>query len=320
MNRLGLKISCFVVSVVIWVQVASTSTVEQTTQLPLRLTGVSENLTAAGSDLPREVKVRVQGSKLRLLLHNFFNRYLGEVRVNLSDRVAGPTFSYELDHNDVFTDLAVIGVQPPVRLRIKLDREVARTLPVRLATSGALPTGRAFIAPPRVVPDSVVVTGPERFFPAGGMVNTAPVELGRVGESAELTVALKEPHEHLKMASRNVRVLLPVAPVIERTLANVPVIPLVDAGQPEVGVSPPVVDVMVRGVADSVQALRSDRILITVPVGGLDLGVHLVAGQASLPPWLTLIGIVPPQLQVVVGDLQPVRPDSLRPAPEIPHE
>ena len=320
MNRLGLKISCFVVSVVIWVQVASTSTVEQTTQLPLRLTGVGEGLTAAGSDLPRQVKVRVQGSKLRLLLHNYFNRYLGEVRVNLSDRVTGPTFSYELDQNDVFTDLTVVGIQPPVRLRIKLDREVARALPVRLATSGALPAGKAFVAPPRVVPDSVVVTGPERFFPVSGLVSTAPVELGRVGESTEMTVALKEPNENLKLASRSVKVRLQVAAVIERTLANVPVIPLVDAGQPEVGVSPPVVDVMVRGVADSVQALRSDRILITVPVGGLDLGVHMVAGQANLPPWLTLIGIDPPQLQVVVGDLQPVWADSLRPAPENPDE
>ncbi|MCB1182139.1 hypothetical protein KDM41_01815 [bacterium] len=312
MNRLGLKISCFVVSVVIWVQVASTSSVEQATRLPLRLAGVAEGLTAAGSDLPKTVKVRVQGSKLRLLSHNYFNRYLGEVRVNVSDRTAGPTFSYELDQNDVFTDLTVVGVQPPVRLRIKLDRELTRKLPVRLTTKGTLPNGTGFLVPPVVAPDSVVVTGPERFFPAEGFVATAPVDLGRIGDSGTVAAALVVPHEHLTMASKDVQVALQVAPLIERTLANVPVIPLVDAGQPEVGVSPPVVDVMVRGVADSVRALGSDRVLVTVAVGNLDLGLHMVAGQVSLPEGLTLLGVVPAELQVVVGNVVPGRPDTLR--------
>ncbi len=320
MNRLGLKISCFVVSVVIWVQVASTSTVEQTTQLPLRLTGVGAGLTAAGSEIPSRVKVRVQGSKLRLMTHNYFNRYIGEVRVNLADRVPGPTFSYELGVGDVYTDLVVIGIQPPVRLRVKLDQEVRRRLPIRLVTSGTLPAGFGFLIPPAVTPDSVMVTGPERFLPPSGEIVTEPVALDRRESSDEQIVALMPPHEELKMASREVRVRFQVAPLVERTLANLPVIPLVDAGQPEVGVSPPVVDVMVRGVADSVEVLRGDRILVTVPVGSLGLGVHVVPGQASLPSWLTLIGMDPPEFQVVVGRADPVWADSLRGGTEQPDE
>ena len=95
-------------------------------------------------------------------------------------------------------------------------------------------------------------------------------------------------------------------------MANIPVIPLVDAGQPEVGVSPPVVDVMVRGVADSVRALQGDRVLVTVPVGHLGHGVHMVAGQVDAPPWLTVIGLDPAEFQVVVGQVEPIKADSLR--------
>ncbi|MDX2475339.1 MAG: hypothetical protein QNL91_16715 [Candidatus Krumholzibacteria bacterium] len=320
MNRIGLKLSCFVVSVIIWVQVASTSTVEQTTSLPLRLTGVSAGLTAAGSEIPRTVKVRVQGSKLSLLTHNYFNRYIGEVRVTVSDRPAGPTFSYELDQNDVFSDLVVIGIQPPVRLRLKLDSEVQRMLPVHIRTSGALASNVGFLAPATVAPDSVMVTGPERFFPPSGMVNTKAVDLNRMNDSGQETVSLILPHEHLKMASKDVQVSFQVAAMEERTLANIPVIPLVDVGQPEVGVSPPVVDVMVRGVADSVRALRGDRIMVTVPVGNLPRGVHIVAGQADLPPWLTLIGLDPAEFRVVVGDFEPIKADSLRNGTENPFE
>ncbi len=321
MSRIGLKLSCFVVSVVIWVQVASTSTVELTTNMPLRLTGVGEGLTAAGSEVPARVKVRVQGSKLRLLTHNYFNRYIGEVRVNVADRVAGPTFSYELDQNDVSTDqVVVVGIQPPVRLRLKLDRELKRRLPVRLKLTGELSADLDYLTAPAVEPDSVMVTGPERFFPAEGVVITEPVDLSRVQNSGKVAASLVVPHEHLKMASKDVYVGFRVARIEERTLANIPVIPLVDAGQPEVGVSPPVVDVMVRGVADSVRALKGARIMVTVPVGHLVRGVHMVAGQVSAPPWIDVIGLDPATFQVVVGDLDPFEADSLRNAAENPRE
>lgn len=320
MNRLGLKISCLVVSVLIWVQVASTTVVEQATFLPLRLTGLGAGLTTAGSEVPGRVKVRVQGSKLRLLSHRYFNRYVGEVRVNLADRSAGPMFSYELGPSDVYTDLVVVGFQPPVRLRVKIDREDQRMLPVHLVTKGHLPEGVGFLRPPRVLPDSVMVTGPEGRFPDNGWISTKPVDLSRQAESGVVSATLVAIHDELKMASREVRVDFAVAPLVERTLANLPVIPLVDAGQPEVGVSPPVVDVMVRGVADSVRALRGDRILVTVPVGTLSEGVHMVAGQASLPPWLTLLGMDPAEFQVVVGRTEPIWADSLRNGMESPHE
>ena len=60
MNRLGLKISCLAVAVTIWLQVASTSVVEQDISLPLRVTGLQTGLTITGSELPREIPVRVK--------------------------------------------------------------------------------------------------------------------------------------------------------------------------------------------------------------------------------------------------------------------
>ena len=96
MNRLGLKISCFLAAVLIWIQVASTADIEQTTSLPLRVTGLGTGLTTDGSDfLPDEVKVRVTGSKFRLLTHKYFNRYIGEILVNLAD-YTDTTISYQL--------------------------------------------------------------------------------------------------------------------------------------------------------------------------------------------------------------------------------
>ncbi len=301
MNRLGLKIACLVASVVIWMQVASHSIVEQNVSLPLVVTGLGENLTVEGSDLPTEVTVRLEGSKLRLLRHNFFNQIVGEVRVNLWDREAGPEFSYEVASSDIYSDLKVLGVHPPVRLRIHVDRQQFKLLPVVQQNTTQLREGFDFLEAPKLLPDSVLVSGPGRFFLTHPGVKAEPIDFSKLKESQRLPVRLVQPGEFLHLATRQVSLDCLIAPIEDRTLANIPVVPLVDAGRPPVGVSPPVVDVMVRGVADSVQALTANRFLVTVPVGNLDEGIYELKGQVDKPDWLEVIGLDPPIFQVIVG-------------------
>lgn len=301
MNRLGLKIFCLVAAVVIWVQVAATSVVEQSANLPLRVTGLSQGLTVEGSTLPAKVAVRLQGSKLRLLANKYFNRYLGEVRIDLANQPVGPAFSYEVGRGHVFTDLTVVNIFPPVRLRLQVDRVASRNMAVRLETDGALPEGKAFLVPPVVKPDSVLVTGPSRFFQPEMVVPTLRVNLERLKDSQDFPLGLTPPHEFLHLERNEVSASFRIAPLLDRTLANIPVIALVDLGRPEVGISPPVVDVMVRGVADSVRALDRGRLLVTVPVGDLAEGIYVLPGQVEPPSWLKVIALKPKEFQVIVG-------------------
>lgn len=304
MNRLGLKISCFVASVLIWVQVAATTDVEQAARLPLRVVGLSEGLTYAGSAVPAAVDVRLRGSRLRLLTNRLFQRYVGEVRLNLAEQGAGPAFSYQLAETDVVSELQVVRFQREERIRLRIDEVVERRLPVAVMLAGELPRGTGFLAEPRAEPDSVTVSGPARFVPDAGAVATESLELERLqpGRTEGLVLNLRPPHEHVAVAPAQVQLRTAVAPLQERTLANVPVIPLVDAGQPDVGVSPPVADVLVRGVADSVQALTEARLIVTVAVGDLPEGQYILPGQVDCPPWLTLLGLVPAEFRVIVGD------------------
>jgi YbbR domain-containing protein len=309
MNRLGLKISCFLVSVLIWIQVASTADIEQTTTLPLRVTGLGEGLTVAGSDhLPSEVRVRVTGSKLMLLTHQYFNRYIGEVRVNLAG-FADSTFSYQLDRADIFTDMKDADIQRSRILTLTIDHEISRPMAVTLDSEGALPQGLDFVTTPRIIPDTVLVTGPSRFFSDDLSVHTEAVNLSRISGDSEQTLNLTPPGDFLELAETKVHVAFLVGELEDRTLANIPVIGLVDAGRPDVGISPPVADVMVRGIADSVRALTEDRISVIVPVDNLAEGIFLLAGQVVHPDWLTLIRLDPPQFQVIVGNPPILRND-----------
>lgn len=313
MNSLGLKISCFLVAVLIWIQVASTADIEQTTELNLRMTGLGDGLTVAGSDLlPQKIRVRVTGSKLRLLTHQYFNRYIGEVRVNLTG-LADTTFSYQLDRADIFADgLKDADIVRPRILTVTVDREVSRALAVDLAAEGSLPSGLDFVMAPRIRPDSVMVTGPARFFSEDLVLSTEAVELDRISGATRMNVDLVAPGEFLELGIPEVEVGFLVGQLEDRTLANIPVIPLVDAGRPDVGISPPVADVMVRGVADSVRALTRDRIAVVVPVDNLAEGVFVLAGQVVHPDWLTLIRLEPGQFQVIVGN-PPIRTNGAGP-------
>jgi YbbR domain-containing protein len=301
MNRLGLKISCIVVSVVIWMQVASTAEVEKTARLAVSIEGLREGLTVAGSEIPPTVSVDLTGSKLRLLAHRYFNHYVGEIKINLADQGPGPAFWIDPSAADVFTDL-----QPPTALQagafeIRVDTVITRLVPVALASRGNLSPEFGFLTPPTLDPDTVV-TGPARFFPERFSVRTEPVDFTRISASGEQEVGLLSPHEFLRLATRQVEVGLRIGRVEERTLANVPVVPLVDAGRPPVGISPPVADIMVRGVADSVSRLTADRLSVVVPVNDLPEGVYDMAGQVEHPAWLTLIGMDPASFRVIVGN------------------
>ena len=316
MSRLGLKISCVLISVVIWIQVASTSDIEQSTSLPLRVTGLGEGLTVAGSDhLPAEIQVKVTGRKLELLTHQFFNKYIGEARVNLAG-FSDTTFAYRLDRADLFTELKDADLQRSQTLKLTIDREISRMVAVRLDVAENLPRGLDHVTAPRLLPDSVLVTGPARFFSDELVVQTAAVNLDRISQDTELTSDLVSPGEFLELSETTVQVTLKVGKLEDRTLANIPVIPLVDAGRPDVGISPPVADVMVRGIADSLSVLTKDRVSVIVPVDNLAEGTYLLAGQVVHPDWLTLIRLDPPQFQVFVGNPSAGRDESQAQAPE----
>ncbi len=313
MKRLGLKITCFVVSLVIWVQVASTSSVEQEIFLPLQVVGLAPGLTYDGSTLPAKVSVRVVGSKLRLLRHKFFHHFVGEVRVDLSGRSSGPEFRYDLKASDIYTNLTAATIYPPVSIRLWIDEVDSLRFSVVMKLDNKLPEDMGLLVPIDIVPDSVLVVGPHRFFEPLPQVATQGIDLAKISSSVERDVDLVVDRPFLKLSPEKVQVSVQVGVIQERTLANVPVIPLVDAGQPEVVVSPPVADVKVRGVADSVLAMTRDRLLVTIPVGNRPVGNYSLPGQVDYPPWLTLMGIVPPKFQVIVGDppvLGPQAPES----------
>jgi YbbR domain-containing protein len=302
MNRLGLKISCLLVAMLIWFQVAGNSDLEQTVSLPIEVTGLADGLTTLGSEnLPARVRVRLTGSKRDLLAHQFFNKDIGQVTVNLAG-LSDTTLSYRLSRADIRTKMVnpeIVGVR---NITITTDHQVSRMIPVSLVTEGDLPAGLDFVTRPVPEPDSVEVAGPSRFFNDELTIQTETLELDRVSENSSVAADLLSLGEFLKPARGEVQVAFRVGRLERRVLANIPVVALVDAGRPEVGVSPPVADVTVEGFADSLRILTRDRISVVVSADTLDVGLHRRKGQVVAPDWVTFSEMNPSEFQVIVGN------------------
>lgn len=307
MNRIGVKLVCLAASIVIWIQVASTTTTEATLKLPLEIVNLPAGTTLAGSRrLPASVGVRLRGSKLRLLAHSIFKREAGRVLIDLDGFEPGAQIVLNVVPEYVRTDLVAEVIVPSETLNMRLDRVLTRVVPVVIPTTGSLPADRQLQAPLTAVPDSVRVTGPERFVVRIDSLRTAPLDLSQLPESPQLRRDVIVPLEYLEVDPRQVEVRASVARVDSRILPNVVVVPLVDAGQSEVWVSPPIADLLVRGPADSIRALVPARVALTVPAGDLRPGNHRVRAQATVPDWVTYVEIDPEFFTVVVGSPPPV--------------
>jgi YbbR domain-containing protein len=311
MNRIGLKLACLAASVVIWIQVASTTTTDATLRLPVELVNLPEGTTVAGSEIPARVSVKVRGSKLRLLGHTFLNRTAARLVIDLEGYQAGETIPLEITDADVRTDLTVESVQADARARLRLDHEVARRIPVGPVTVGQLRGDRQLLGPARAEPESVLVTGPQRVVDRLETLATEDVDLARLEQTSRLDRTVIAPSSFVRLAPEQVSVVVAVARVESRTLANIPVVPLMDPDQAEVAVSPPVADLLVRGPADSVRSLVPAQLGITVEVAGYGQGIHHLRAQVSIKPaWLTVVAVEPESFMVIVGEPEAAGPGA----------
>ena len=300
-KNLILKLACLLAALIIWTLVAGTTMVEADVGLPLEVVGLADGLTIEGSTLPDLGLARLRTSRLRLLAHQYLGRSIGSVRLDMTGLQPGPPLFLELKDADLRAEAEVLAILPPMRLRLQLDWQETRRLPVGVPLTGQLPADRLLGGPVVARPDSLDVTGPRRFFADVDSLVTEPVDLSGLQRTLVRDLPVLAPPKPLRADVGSVQVTVPVTQLAMRVLANIPVRPLMEEGLGETGVSPPVCDVTVRGPADSVAALSPARLRVHVPVSGLPPGVHRVQGLVQHPDWVVSIQLEPASFMVLMG-------------------
>ena len=153
------------------------------------------------------VRLRASSKKFRVL-----NPYQVNVQVELTQQQKG-VVNFNLTPEDVQVPegYSVVAIDPDV-IRVELDREVTQRLPVRPQLVGE-PAGGASVGAPEVLPDQVLVTGPETLLARIQSLATRPISLDGHAMTFDETVNVTQPDPLIQIVQPSkVTVRVPLAP------------------------------------------------------------------------------------------------------------
>jgi YbbR domain-containing protein len=213
----GLRLLALAISVAMWYSVSLAGR-ETLTERSVEA-GVSYNRPRGFVilDAVPTVNVRLRGSskKVRLL-----TPYQVNVQVELAQSQKG-TYTVSLGPEDVQVPegFEVVSIDPNA-IRVELDREITQRLTVRPQLTGEAATG---VVPgdPEVLPNQVLVTGPESLISKYEWINTRPIRLDGHAQTFEETIGVVPPNPLIQVVQPSqVNVRVPLQPVAEETDAG----------------------------------------------------------------------------------------------------
>ena len=217
-HNLGIKIASVILALSILAHVRSSEEREFDLSVPLRLTGLPEELTYHGH-VPQEVPIRLRARGLdewRLRAHP------PRVRIDLSEALPG-LLQRPVTTEDVVlggSDAEVRSILVPISLSLQIEPFATRTLPIRPNLVGGLPEGVVQFGDVRVVPDSLWVRGPESVVNVLESILTEEVDLSGRNQTVEERVVLVA-SEGVEMEVETAELMVPIVPIERRTLGPI---------------------------------------------------------------------------------------------------
>lgn len=300
-QNLGIKILCLLIALLLWLQAAATTEVEEIVELPVAVAGLADSLTVVRGELPSSISVRVRGNRLQLMAADLFRHDTGRVQLDLAGLGPGH-HRYDVSVLDVSGPGTPLDVVPGVSLDVHVQRLVTRRVPVDLVVEGGLPEGVVFVTDLDVAPATVAVTGAESLVEPVSSVSSKPLNLSGRRASFSERIGLVAPGADLELRPVEVEVSAGIEAVGERVFDGVPPTVLREENdRTRIELVPPLARVVVTGAQSVLDALTVEDISVIVTIEpGLD-GVSEVDAEAVVPDDVISARVEPPTFQVLAG-------------------
>ncbi|HUZ77354.1 MAG TPA: CdaR family protein [Chloroflexota bacterium] len=220
----------------------------------------------------------------------------------LVDSQGQPVTGVQVDPASV---LVVLGVEQQV---------ASKTVPVTVPTVGQVANGYVLTAL-TVAPPSVTISGAPAALSSITSVEVPPLDLG--GATGQLVRSEQLPTSNTYFVSGNPKILVTaaVAPLIATETLPVNVAAKGEGSGLQATISPPIVQVTVRGGAATLASLRADSISATVDATGLSAGSQTVSVKVAAPS-LQVLGVQPGSVTLTLASASTSVPTSTpTPAP-----
>lgn len=297
-QNLGIKSLCLLMALLLWLQAAATTEVEEILRLPVIVSGLTDSVVVIKSRLPDTISVRVRGSRLQLLSADLFENRRGEILLDLEGRAPG-RHRYDVSVLDVNAPGTPLDVVPAVSLDIQIERRVTRPLPIELVTTGELDEDVVLVTGLELAPAQVEVTGPQSLVDAIQSIATEPFTLDGRKQSFSERIGLSSPGLELQLRPVEVEITAGVEPIEERIFENVPLTVLREDDRVRIELVPSHARVIVTGARSVLQALQAEEISALVTIGQGVEGVSEVAAEAVVPDAVLSARVEPARFQVL---------------------
>jgi YbbR domain-containing protein len=158
-------------------------------------------------DPQERVRVRLRGSERAI---RRVNPYQIDVQVEVDEPREGLHEVRLQVENVLMPDgLEVVSIEPAV-LRLRMDEEVRRLLPVEVPLIGEPAAGARLEGPPRVTPERVLATGPSNLVSALDSLRSNPITLDGHAFSFQETTLLLSPDPLVQLQPQVVSVQVPM--------------------------------------------------------------------------------------------------------------
>ncbi|HEY4595928.1 MAG TPA: CdaR family protein [Thermoanaerobaculia bacterium] len=159
----------------------------------------------------QNVNVRVSGTKKAI---RQLSPYMVNVSVDLGQRQRGISTLGLTAENVLLPDgLEVVSIEPN-SIRVDLERELTERLPVVAKLTGR-PAAGAKVGQPEVIPNQILVIGPEPMLARIDFLSTRPISLDghdKTFEEQDVTVVLPDPLIQIVPPPSTVTVTVPIQP------------------------------------------------------------------------------------------------------------
>lgn len=203
-KNIWLKIASLVLASALWVFVILSGRTEITMEVPIVYQGLKQKLDMV--DSPKKVNIIIEGQASLLK-----NLRRGEIRavIDLSEAKSGRSFYTLTEENFELPKTMLLSDIDPETISVTIESELKKNVPVKPVIVGRPEKGFT-IFDIRVVPDNIVVEGPESLIKKIYSVRTEPIDINGLNTDLQYKANLDFEHSPVRKKVSKVEVNITV--------------------------------------------------------------------------------------------------------------
>ncbi|MBN1639553.1 MAG: hypothetical protein JW866_11330 [Ignavibacteriales bacterium] len=292
-------ISISLFSIFIWLYVSFTDSYYTTVKIPIEFTDVPSGYIVSSPSI-REVTLSIQGKgwELAKLTLGGFREFI----VSLDGKLGKQTILLlkQVDKNPWLTSsLSVIEISPR-SIELTVEKIKSRKVQIKPILEIEYTPGFGQVSDVEVIPDSIIIKGPENIVDKIEFVETKKLSLDNISENIERHVELNK-IQNISIPSDICRIKIEVQKIVDKEFDNVPVNIIDIPKGRDLIVIPNFVKLILRGGIKVLGEINTSEIEVYVSFfHALDDTTGALIPLVNLPENVTLIDITPLKLQYII--------------------